>query len=219
MPNEDGKETDAKDQGTPPPTPPAPSDEGDGDEDNKPKLSPEQQKAFDKLLGKNGKLKSELDSAKTREDALKAELAAIKAEKDAAEADKLKQQGEFKTLYEKEAQKTEAVKSRLVEAEIKRLAQLEGIIDSDLVALISKDQVKVGDDFTINGAAAAVKAFKAEKPTLFRSPDDPTKPKESGAQVPPPPPTTPNSEKTRAENHKLGSPEYEADRAKFLAEK
>lgn len=224
MPNEDGKDKDpsAKDPAqTPPPAPV--NDDGDGDDDKPNKLSADQQKAFDKLLGKNGKLKNELDSAKTREDALKAELAAIKADKDAAEAEKLKQQGEYQKLYETEKSKTEAVKSRLIEAEIKRLAKEEGAIDVDVAALmVKRDSITIGDDFSISGVSAAVKAFKVERPGQFQTPQDPSKakdPKETGAQVPPPPGAGDGDNTPRAQAFKLGSPEYVADRAKFLAEK
>lgn len=191
---------------------PAPAAKEEEDKDEK-----DPQKAINKLLSKQASLKDEIGQAKTREDALKAELAALKSEKDTAEKEKLKEQNKYKELWEGEESKTKTAKAKLIEGEIKRIAASEGLLDTDIAALIPRDSVTIGDDFNVVGAEAAVKAFKKSKPNLFKSEENPAdKPAttETGARVGSPPPA---SGVTKAAlEFKRGTKEYEERKRKFI---
>ncbi len=193
---------------------PPTSNDDDDDEDEPEKLSSEQKKAFDKLLAKQMKLKADIEGRKSREDLLKAENAALKAEKETAETEKLKEQNEFKKLYENAEKKNQSAKDRLIDAELRRIAAAEGIVDDAVIGLIPRDRVKIGDDFTVSGAESAVKAFKAEKPSLFKVEKSETPTTETGAKISSPPPA---KGVTKAANElKAGSAEYEKAKREFI---
>jgi len=59
------------------------------------------------------------------------------------------------------------VKDRYIDAEMKAAAVAAGITDADLVKLIAKDKIAIGDDFSVTGTEEAVQEFKAKKPHFF----------------------------------------------------
>jgi hypothetical protein len=78
------------------------------------------------------------------------------------------------------AAETNTWKAKAMDAEIKAAALAAGLVDPDLVPLISKTGVTVEADGTIKGIPEAIAAFKTAKPNYFR-----------GASAEPPPPPAP----------------------------
>ena len=110
---------------------------------------------------------------------------AEKAKQDAA----LVEQGKFKELLEKEKSEKETIKQastkRLVDMHLKAEAQAAGALDDDaVVALASRAEIKVGEDFEVQGAKETVEALKKSKPHLFGSKDQKVAPPDSGLPAP-----------------------------------
>jgi hypothetical protein len=89
------------------------------------------------------------------------------------------------------AQATSVFKDRTRDAELRAAALGAGLVDLDLLPLIDKTGITVGDDGTVSGITEAIAKFKEKKPTYFGTPGAPpapTPPRQSGSPVPPPAP-------------------------------
>lgn len=85
-------------------------------------------------------------------------------------------------------QTTQVFKDRTRDAELRAAAIGEGLVDADLLPLIDKSKITVGDDGTVSGIVEAVAEFKAKKPSYFGTPSlQPALPRRTGDPVPPPP--------------------------------
>lgn len=114
---------------------------------------------------------------KKRQDTEKELADAKKLLKDAEDAD-LKKKGDLEGLVKKlegdlekatnsATQKNSALEKRVIQTELKVLAQAAGIIDPRDVALADLKDVKLdGDD--VSGAKEAIEALKKDRPHLFK---------------------------------------------------
>lgn len=84
------------------------------------------------------------------------------------------------------------LEQRTIDSELRAWAAHEGIVDLDLLPLISKQAVTIDADGNVRGASEAVAAFKAAKPSYFRQPAAPPDP--AGA---PPAPAASSTGSTR----------------------
>lgn len=194
----------------PPPEPkkdPGTSGGAKADDDSWLDQLPEERKEYVK------KLRSE--AAYRRKTATEAEskLSELQAKIDQAEQDKLKEQGEFKKLYEGEQQKLAALHKQLLRQEIKVQAQKEGLIDLDLAELISGESVKINEAGQVAGAETAVSAFKALKPHLFQAPASAAPAPRSTSAGNEPPVRAPGENKRVTD---LSPEEYKKSKAEFL---
>lgn len=124
-------------------------------------------------------------------EAKKLRLAAEESEKaEKAKADAaLAEQGKFKELLEQEkgkgAKLAETFQTRLIDLHLKSEAAAAGALDDDaIIALASRAGIKVGEDFTVEGAKDAVEALKKAKPQLFGKKTEPVPPPRSSAPAP-----------------------------------
>ena len=83
-------------------------------------------------------------------------------------------------------QTTQVFKNCTRDAELKAAALQEGLVDQDLIGLIDKTGIVVGDDGTVTGVTEAVAAFKVKKPSYFTAPSAPPT-RRIGDPTPPPP--------------------------------
>lgn len=124
------------------------------------------------LKRQNKALLDKLTKTKSRSAELETKVSQFEKERADQEKKRLEEQGEFKRLYEEEKNLKESeitkMRDRLVMAELKAHALDAGILDLDVVKLIPKDSVKLTDD-GVEGAKEAIEAFKAAKPSLFKS--------------------------------------------------
>jgi hypothetical protein len=108
-------------------------------------------------------------------------LEAIEQKKKEADEAALKEQGKFKELAETaQREKAEAearFKTKLVELALMTEAVKLGIVDADGVKLADASQVKVDNNWNVQGAKEAIEALKAAKSYLFE--------KKEGAPLPP----------------------------------
>jgi len=120
-----------------------------------------------------------LAAKKTAEDAA-AEAARAQKELEAAIAARTA----LETTYTEKFTKTQ---DRMVTAELKAAAIAAGLVDLDLVKLIDRAEIKIGDDGEIEGIEAAVAKFKEAKPRFFQAAEAaaPPPPKKTGEPVPP----------------------------------
>lgn len=124
----------------------------------------------------NKELLAELKTKKGEVNDYKGKYDTLQAEKDAAEEKKLADQGEFKTLLEKEQLKNKNFEKQVLKAQLQAAAVKEGLIDDDLIDVIPVDKIKistVNDSIQITGALEAVQAYKATKPHLFKAAEAP----------------------------------------------
>jgi len=118
--------------------------------------------------------------------ALKKKLKAKEDSDATAEENRLKEQGNFKSLAEKAEAKAKAAQDKLKLAVVKAKATKLGIIDEDLVSLIDLKTVTISEDGEVTGATEAIEALKASKPNFFITPSDSkqtTTPKPNGSQT------------------------------------
>jgi Phage minor structural protein GP20 len=135
------------------------------------RLKPTKPEDYDDLKAKATKL-AELEAAQlTETERLQAERDAIKAERDAAKA-------------EIEAARGEAKAQRIAAAILAEAAKQKAIDPTDVVALIAKDAVTIGDDGQVTGAEDAVKALLEAKPHLVGVPKKPQPDPGQGARTP-----------------------------------
>ncbi len=135
-------------------------------------------------------LQAQLDALKKENEAAKAaqaELATLKKAQEDAEQARLAEQGQFKELAERRQGELKIKDQRILRAEVRAAAVAEGLVDKDVAQLIPLD-----DSMMVNGEPdlpkieAAVKAYKAQKPALFKA----VAPTQTGsAETPPPAPT------------------------------
>lgn len=109
--------------------------------------------------------------------AMKKKLEAIESANTKAEENRLKEQGEFKTLAEKNASKAEAAINRLKYAELKAAAIHAGILDPDFVRLADVSGVTVSDDGSVEGVEEVIADLKSKKPSWFTAAGNPPVPK------------------------------------------
>lgn len=118
---------------------------------------------------------------RSREAELRAEAAAErvarrKAEEQGAtlqsQLDALRAESETKlqSAVAKVTERLSKIQQRAVDAELKAAAQAAGLVDLDLLPLLDRSGVKVGDDDSISGVAEAIEAFKVKKPDWFKAP-------------------------------------------------
>ncbi len=67
-----------------------------------------------------------------------------------------------------ERTRMESLKPKIVDAELKAHLTAAGVLDPDLVGLISRDGITVDDAGNVTGVAEAVAKFKETKPQFFR---------------------------------------------------
>ncbi len=119
-------------------------------------------------------LKARLDALTKENEAGRAaqtELATLKAQQEEAERAKLAEKGEFKTLAERQAGDLKVKDQRILRAEIRAAAIAEGLVDKDVAQLIPLDEgMMVNGEPDLPKIEAAVKAYKAQKPQLFKAP-------------------------------------------------
>jgi hypothetical protein len=95
--------------------------------------------------------------------------------------------------------------SRLIMSELKAEAVRAGIVDLDGLRLIDLKKARLGDDHTVEGAAALIETLKTNKPWLFTP--------ASSSVAMPAPPALPASQKMATE---MTDAEYKAARAHIL---
>lgn len=78
-----------------------------------------------------------------------------------------KEKETFTSTVNNLSKEKQLIRDRYVEAEVKAAAVAAGISDPDLVKLIAKDKIAVGDDFSITGVDETIQEFKATKPHFF----------------------------------------------------
>lgn len=91
------------------------------------------------------------------------------------EATKLKEQGEFKQLYEKEAEarkrETQALRREMARAEMKTIALTQGIVDPDLIDLIPTKDLKWNEETgRYDNLRELVESHKQAKPNFYAPP-------------------------------------------------
>jgi hypothetical protein len=90
--------------------------------------------------------------------------------------------------------KETTLNNRIINAELKAEAIAAGLQDPDLLPLIDRAAVKIGDDGELVGIKEAIDAFKAKKPEYFKQtrggnpPAPPALPDPRRGQGNPPPP-------------------------------
>lgn len=109
--------------------------------------------------------------------AFKAKLKAQEDAKTKDEEKRLKEQGEFKALSEKNQAKADAATNKLKFAELKAAAIKAGIIDLDLVKLADVSKITVGEDGEVSGVDEVISAMQAAKPHFFGTTQQPPVPK------------------------------------------
>ena len=70
-------------------------------------------------------------------------------------------------LERKLAELEQSAKARLVRAELKVEAIRAGMVDLDGLKLVDLDQVQIGKDGEVEGAAALMRTLRVQKPWLF----------------------------------------------------
>lgn len=162
------------------------------DKPEKGKENEEPEKGSENGKGDAGDLDPKVAGLMNNPDGIKKVLDALnKANKEAenrrlkAAADEKKameEQGKFKELSERKDAELTALKDaftkRTADAAIKIEAVAAGAVNADhVVALASREGIKVGDDFIVQGAKEAVAALKKDAAHLFGEP---------GKKIPPP---------------------------------
>lgn len=118
-------------------------------------------------------------AAKAAQEEKAAALAAAKAAQEEAEA-------KIKAANEQASVKIKAYEPRLIASELKLAAHQAGLIDLDLLALVKRDGIKIGEDGSITGIAEAINAFKESKPAYFKTAAAPEQKPPSGHAAPAP---------------------------------
>lgn len=73
-----------------------------------------------------------------------------------------------------ERARAEALKPKIVDAELKAALANAGVLDPDLVGLVPRNGIAIDENGNATGVKEAVDAFKAAKPQFFRAPGDAT---------------------------------------------
>jgi hypothetical protein len=122
-----------------------------------------------------------------------AKLAALKT---SAETDK-------QSAIAAERSKVDALKPRIIEAELKAALVGEGVLDPELVGLVGRDGITVDENGAVTGVTEAVAKFKAAKPNFFRAPAAPAPapvPAPTSSGNPSAPPANPNPSPTNVKD-------------------
>jgi hypothetical protein len=170
------------------------------------------QRAAAKTVSQDQYDRTKRDLGDARADAAAARLTAkeAKAQSDAALAAAKTAQDEaaakIATATETANTRVKTYEPRIIESELKIAAMQAGLNDLDLLALVKRDGVKLGEDGTVTGVAEAIAAFKESKPSYFGAAAVVVPPTASGAPGRPAPVVNPPETNLR----ELPKAEYEA---------
>lgn len=117
------------------------------------------------------KLRAENAQRRTEAQQARALVDKLEQEKKRAVEDKLKEQGEYKKLYEdkdREAStKIEKLQSTMKMQAVQIALQSAGAQDPDFAKMVDLGSVSIGEDGEVRGVREAVDSMKANKPHLF----------------------------------------------------
>jgi hypothetical protein len=148
--------------------------------------------------------------AESRATALQNELATIRADADRRE----------QTARTEGEARTNKVKQRALDAEIRAAAVTAGLRDPDLLPLIDRTGVTIDDDGNVAGVEAAITAFKTKKPEYFQA-TLPARANEridvrTGSPAPPAPPPGLGGNSAPTDVRKMPAADYKAARRAAL---
>ena len=166
------------------------------------------------------------EAAARRVDARTAREEADRAREEAA---RIRQEADARVAAAEAAgnQRAERFRQKAIDAELRAAAANAGLVDLDLLPLISREGVAADDDGNVAGVAEAVERFRAAKPTYFRGAEPgptpgPRQPVSSGPRAPVPTPApggpTPPPSVRDIPRTREGRAEYEAKKREALRE-
>lgn len=151
---------------------------GEDDDDLK-DLTPEQmRKKILEARSESKKRREESKSAKEEAKVAREEAATLKKAKDDEELEKKKKAGEWEEVAKQKDEQLSRANERIIRAELRLIAQTEGILDPSDVNTISLEGLTIDDKGDVHGAEKAVKKLKADKPHYFKPAEDANKKKE-----------------------------------------
>lgn len=180
-----------KEDKTPPAADPKAEDKGGEDPELK-GLPKEWHDKWNGLKKDISKKSEDLKTAKEEAKTAKEESAILRAAKEQEELDKKKKNGEWEEVAKKKESDLQKANERTMRAELKLIAQREGILDPSDVHTMPLDGLTMDEAGEVHGADKVIKGLKESKPHWFKTadtkkedPKDPP-PKPTGSSVPPP---------------------------------
>ncbi len=127
-------------------------------------------KELTQLLAHNVSQKREANAEAKK---FRQEFESLKKKLDAAESEKLKEQGEYKKLYEESLtqiqERDSKIKQVAINNKVSLIAQEKGIRKASYLKMFDTKGFEVGDNLEIDGLEEAFEEFYKENPDLFKS--------------------------------------------------